>query len=441
MGISRRTLLGGGLSVAAVGLTGCVGAGSETADTTSPSPGGAGGGAAGALTLWHAYSGQADKVEFIDWALEKFGTEHPDIELNVVSNEQSSYKTKLQTAMASGNPPDVFYTLPGGYLKAFVDSGQVYKLDDELEKDGWGDSFMPAAMSAVTFDDSTYAVPIDLDAAVLWYNKKLFADKGWEVPTTHDEFITLCQTIKDDGIVPLALGNKDSWPATFWFQYYLLRLKGAGVMDAFVKGEADATFLPEGTEAGQMLQDLSTKEFFPQGANGMTDAEANILFMNGQAAMVLMGTWQIGMSADAGEGFELGFFPFPTIEGAQGDPKDAIAGVAASFAMSQSTADNEAGLTFLRFITSEEVLQKYVEIRKTMVTLTGATTAELAGPVLADVVANVIEAAPSLDAFYDTAMAPKTMDTYYGQVQGLVEGSITPEAAATAIDEAAKAGE
>lgn len=114
---------------------------------------------AGELSFWHAYAGQQDKVEFIDFALGEFAKAHPEVKLEVVAAEQSAYKTKLNTAMASGNPPDVFYTLPGGFLNAFVKGGQMYALDEELARDGWRDSFLESAISQTSKDGHTYAVP------------------------------------------------------------------------------------------------------------------------------------------------------------------------------------------------------------------------------------------------------------------------------------------
>ncbi|MFE9204313.1 ABC transporter substrate-binding protein [Micromonospora sp. NPDC007230] len=415
---------------ALVMLSACAGAGGS-ADTS-------GGGKT--LEIWHAYAGQKDKVEFIEYALDTFKKAHPDIKVKEVSAEQSSYKTKLQTAMASGNAPDVFYTLPGGYLKAFVDSGQVLRLDDELAKQGWRDSFLESSLPSVTFGGSTYAVPIDIDAALVWYNKALFDAKGWQVPTTWPEFLDLAEKIKSAGVVPVALGNKDSWPATFWFQYAEMRMHGSGVMSGFGAGDKNATFGPEAKDAAGVLQTLAQKGYLPKGANGMSDAEANILFLNGKAAMVLNGTWQIGMSAEAPAGFELGYFPFPTFAAGKGNQSDVLAGVAASFAVSEKAKDKEAALAFLRHITSPEVMTKYVQIRKTMVARKGATTPEAAGPLLAGVVQDVIGKAETLDPFYDTAMAPKTTETYYSTLQGLIDGSIPPAAASDAIENAAKAG-
>ena len=415
------------------GLSACAGTGG-TADPVAS-------GDSKTLEIWHAYAGQPDKVEFINWALDGFKKKYPDIKVKEVAAEQSSYKTKLQTAMSTGHAPDVFYTLPGGFLKAFVDSGQVMNLDKALATDGWGDSFIPSAMSSVSFDGSAYAAPIDIDAAAIWYDKALFAKKGWTVPKTWDEFLTLSDTIAKDGIVPVALGNKDSWPATFWFQYAEMRQQGSGVVTDFVNKKADATFGPNAPEAANVLKTLADKKFLPTGANGMSDQEANILFLNGQAAMVLNGTWQIGMSADAPAGFDLGYFPFPSMKGGAGDQTDVLAGVAAAFAASDKAANKEAAVNFLKYMTSPDVMKEYVKIRKTMVTLKGATTPDVAGPVLSGVVTDLIEKAGHLDPFYDTALPPKATTTYYTTLQGLVDGSVSADDAASAIQTAVEAGQ
>src|SRR3954452_4024691 len=124
--------------------------------------------------------------------------------------------------------------------------------------------------------------------------------------------MALAETVKGEGMITFALGNKDSWPATFWFQYLEMRLKGSGAVTAFVNKDADATLMPEATEAFAHAAEIATKGYFPIGFNGMSDQESNILFLNGQAAMLLNGTWQIGASADAPDGFELSTFAFPS---------------------------------------------------------------------------------------------------------------------------------
>ncbi|WP_234710568.1 ABC transporter substrate-binding protein [Sinorhizobium arboris] len=394
---------------------------------------------AGELSFWHAYAGQQDKVEFIDFALGEFAKAHPDVKLDVVAAEQSAYKTKLNTAMASGNPPDVFYTLPGGFLNAFVNGGQMYALDEELAKDGWRESFLESAIAQTSKDGKTYAVPVDVDSVVFWYDKALFTENGWTVPKTYDELLALAEKVKGDGFVPFALGNKDSWPATFWFQYLEMRLKGSGVVSSFANKDPDATLGAEATKAMELVAEIAGKEYFPIGFNGMSDQEANMLFLNGQAAMMLNGTWQIGASADAPEGFDLGYFAFPAVEGGAGDQSDVLAGVAASFGISQKAEDKGDAVTLLKFLTSREVMTKYVELRKTMVTVKDATTETAAGPVLYDISSNLMKGAGHLDPFYDTAMPPAATNIYYSSLQGVLDGSLSPADAAKRLEDALRA--
>jgi raffinose/stachyose/melibiose transport system substrate-binding protein len=395
--------------------------------------------AAGELSFWHAYAGQQDKVDFINFALDEFAKAHPDIKLDVVAAEQSAYKTKLNTAMASGNPPDVFYTLPGGFLNAFVNGGQMYALDADLAKDGWGASFLESALAQTSKDGHAYAVPVDVDSVVFWYDKALFAENGWAVPSSYDELLALAEKIKGEGIVPFALGNKDAWPATFWFQYLEMRLKGSGVVSAFVNKDAKAALGDEGTKALEHVAALSSKGYFPIGFNGMGDQEANMLFLNGQAAMMLNGTWQIGASADAPEGFELGYFAFPTVAGGAGDQSDVLAGVAATFGISEKAENKADAVTLLKFLTSSQVMTKYVELRKTMVTVKDATTEAAAGPVLFDISSKLMAKAGHLDPFYDTAMPPAATNIYYTSLQGVLDGSVPPADAAKRLEDALRA--
>ncbi|MCG8532556.1 MAG: extracellular solute-binding protein [Desulfovibrionales bacterium] len=389
------------------------------------------------LTVWHAYAGQADKEEFINFAMNDFKAKYPDIEIEEVPMEHSAYKMKLNTAMATGNPPDVFYTLPGAYLEAFVDGGQVYSLNEAMAANAysWEDKMLTSALDRVTINDNIYAVPIDIDAAVMWYNKKMFEEHNWIIPRTYGEFITLCLEIKSEGIIPIALGNKDRWPATFWFQYPMMRLIESGIVDSYNAGDPIAHFSKDGVKGFEVIEELAKIEAFPMGVNGMSTSEANMLFLNGQAAMVLNGTWQIGMSADGPDNFELGYFPFMRFTDGKADQSDVIAGVAACFAISEQAQDKESALLFLQHMSSLEIAAKYVEIRKTMVTTKGAINSKNAGEILFSISNDVVEKAATLDAFYDTAMPPAAVETYYSILQSILDLQMEPQEAAQQLEQ------
>ncbi len=61
----------------------------------------------------------------------------------------------------------------------------------------------------------------------IWYNKALFEQAGIEeIPTTWTEFLSVVQQLKDAGITPIALGERDKWTGHFWWSYLALRNAG-----------------------------------------------------------------------------------------------------------------------------------------------------------------------------------------------------------------------
>ena len=59
--------------------------------------------------------------------------------------------------------------------------------------------------------DGVYAMPYMANASGVLYNKDMFEEHGWTIPTTWDEFTALCERIEAEGIQPLYFGFKDSW--------------------------------------------------------------------------------------------------------------------------------------------------------------------------------------------------------------------------------------
>ena len=90
-------------------------------------------------------------------------------------------------------------------------------------------------------------------------------------------------------------------------------------------------------------------------------------------------------------------------------------------------------------MTSPEIAAKYVEIRQTLVTTIGAATEETAGPVLYGISADVMENSASLDSFYDTAMPPAAVETYYTVLQAVIGGQMTADEAAKQLDASMRA--
>lgn len=85
------------------------------------------------LKFWHLWTtpAEANKTA-IDKVLADWAKENPNIKIEVDAVENEAYKTKLKTAIAANEAPDVFFTWGGGFAKPFADAGKLLNLNPYL---------------------------------------------------------------------------------------------------------------------------------------------------------------------------------------------------------------------------------------------------------------------------------------------------------------------
>ena len=203
-----------------------------------------------------------------------------------------------------------------------------------------------------------------------WYNKEMFAQAGITAPpTTLDELNAAVAKLKAANVIPIAVGAGDKWPAAHYWYNFALRACSVDTLKA--AGASNLTFDdPCFVKAGEDLKAfIATQPFQPnfiataaqQGAGSSAG-----LVANGKAAMELMGDWNLGVMQTSpvnwtALGPNLGWFPFPAIAGAAGDPKAALGG-GDGFACSKN-APPEC-VEFLKYIVSPEVQKGYAADRR-----------------------------------------------------------------------------
>ncbi len=184
------------------------------------------------ITWWHINTIESEKAAFQALA-DAFVAENPNVEIEITVLENEAFKQKIATAMQSGEPPDIFQSWGGGVLLEYADAGLVKDIATDLSADGWGDSFLPAALELYGRDGQYYGVPWRIGMVTFWYNKALFEQAGIEAPpATWDEFLTTVQTLKDAGITPITVGEGDKWPGHFYWVYLAIREGGKAAFDA-----------------------------------------------------------------------------------------------------------------------------------------------------------------------------------------------------------------
>src|SRR5690606_35771316 len=110
-----------------------------------------------------------------------------------------------------------------------ADMGVIMALDDHLGDTGL-DAFWPATVAAVGWQGSTYALPLETDVRVLFYNKDLFAEAGLDPeapPSTWDELAAASDalTVLEDGRIQ-QLGFGPTLGNTYFPLYAMLNGEG-----------------------------------------------------------------------------------------------------------------------------------------------------------------------------------------------------------------------
>jgi len=197
------------------------------------------------------------------------------------------------------------------------------------------------------------------------------------------------------------------------------------------------------TKAGEDLQEFADTEPFNEGflttaAQQGAGSSAGLL-ANKQAAMELMGAWNPGVIAsltpDQQPLPDLGWFPFPEVEGGKGDPKAMMGGVDgySCFIDSPSACED-----FLNFFMQKQYQEAYAEAYQTL-----PASSEAQGVVDTPALQSILQAyneAPYVTVWLDTLFGQNVGNALNAAVVEMLAGDGDPEAIVTALNDAAARG-
>lgn len=424
---SRRLPLASAAVIAAgaLALTGCTAgdSGSDDGSTT--------------MTLWHNSTTGAG-VEFWEQTVADFEQDNPGVTIEIQSIQNEDLDGKLQTALNSGDAPDIFLQRGGGKMAAMVKAGQLKDLTDAITG-GAAEEIPDAAYSASSLDGKVYAMPVAVLPGGLFYSQDLFAQAGiTENPTTLDALEDAAASLKAAGIDPIALGAKDAWPAAHWYYWFALRECSSDTLAA----AADEMDFSDDCwiRAGEDLEGFAATEPFNAGFLTTTAqqgaASSAGLIANHQAAMELMGAWNPGvigsLTPDEQPLADLGWFPFPEVEGGEGEPGSMMGGVDG---YSCSVDAPDACVDFLNYLGTADVQTAYYEAFNAPPVNTVAQEA-VTEPYLQDILA-AYNAAPYASQWLDTVYGQNVGNALNVAVVNMLAGQGSPEDIVKAVQDAA----
>ena len=361
--------------------------------------------------------------------------------------QNDPYKQKLQVAMGAHQPPDIFFGWGGGVLKSYVDAHDVYDMTGALNADPtWKNKFLPAVMTGVTFDDKIYGVPNSGSQPVFFfYNKDLFTKYHLTPPATWNDLLSHVNLLKQNGVLPIALGGASKWPYLMYEEYLVDRIGGPAVMDAVAAKQPNAWSNPAFIKANTMIQDLvSAGAFGTNFASVSYDTgQASALLYTGKAAMHLMGTWEfaniLSNSPDFIQSNKIGWFTFPGVEGGSGDPKNLAGNLCNYYSIASASKAPQAALTYLKeAVLNDDEISRFINNGEVppIQGIKGKLSSAPHGDWLQFAYTSILQA-PHYQLSWDQALPPRTGQDLLTNLDQLFLKQISPQQFSTNMNQSA----
>ena len=362
-------------------------------------------------------------AEQFEPVLQDFMATHPDIVVKSESTAGSGaavYPDVLRTSMASGDPPDVFFLWGGSISKPFISAGMVEPLDAVFAAKGWTDRFPKWTVDRLKQDGKQYGVPFHGQGMGFFYRKDLFQAAGiTAAPTTYADLEADCAKLKANNVYCASTGGKFGWHVMRLVDYFIETSCGPDVHDQL--NALKASWNQDCVVAAyQKLRDWIDKGWLVPNFLNVAPDDSRIPVYQGNAAMVMEGPWfEPALQQNEQDSSAYGFFVPPTDH----EPSRYSA-FPEQFMIASGSKHKEAAATFIDFITSLAVQQKYPNAFQASATVglkPDCTTIPL-NCQIADIVQSDRPAYPPTDQAFEKEL----MDSFFEVQDGIVAGKLTP---------------
>ena len=327
------------------------------------------------VTLTYLTWNYADRPESTDFWI-KGCKEKFNITIEMQNSPTENYAAALKTRMSGNDMPDLVMT-HGIYpdyssvdakftAETFLDLSQLENIQN----------FDPSALGGVTIDGKIFYVPISAMTAGVLYNKQVFADNGLKIPTNYDELIAVMETLKGNGIAPLAGSFGEAWtcqiiPIIAMDAYVTAQDPDMGIK-VYNSGNntSSMTYASMGDAAVKAIG-LGKKwvdaGYFTNDPAGSDASAACQMLATGKAAMFISGDWEYAAAAGVSEDPEnIGFFALPLNN--SGDPIVMPSKADEGMCINANSENIEAAKIAMNYYLSDEIQQ--VVINETGLTST-----------------------------------------------------------------------
>ncbi|MEM7131107.1 MAG: substrate-binding domain-containing protein [Chloroflexota bacterium] len=234
----------------------------------------------------------------------------------------SDFDAKVFTNLASGTPYDVI-TFNADRVPQYLERGILRSIDDLVERDGYDlSNFVDGALEQWTHDGELYGLTADMGSFHCYFNKALFEAAGLEAPSPLDDWSwddllewSKALTVRDgDQITQYGFAADTNWNWEIWPNTNGEYVFDEGITKSLLDSDA-------AIQAYDFYQSLMYEENVAV-KPGSIQTGVNELFLAGQLAIMMNGTWQVGWLRSKKEevsfNWDVGVQPYGSAVGADG---------------------------------------------------------------------------------------------------------------------------
>lgn len=392
------------------------------------------------IKFMHGWGGNGtDHIAMRD-IFEGFQQLHPQVKVVVDSAPDISVVIdKACDMLAVDRMPDIISTNGRGiYVANATAKGTALNLTPHILNDQELYNSVPQALlSQIKNNQPLYSIPDVLEVQGLWYNRSILEEAGLlqpgeSLPTDWDDFMVLCQRLVEWSqqtgrqIMPFAL---DQQRYLTIFMALLASRGGEPYLRQLSQGYLDGGMI----QSLELLRDLSRfswPDHFPLGINDGRQA-----FVDGRSVFFLNGVWDNMVFAGTDLEKDIGYSPYPGLNGVTVSYVSLSEGYVISSMASQT--QQSVCLDFLKYILSEEVQTRIVE-ETLQVPLNPAVKVELireAHPLLGMALEEAYKAQVQVPTVY-SLWHESVIESFHANIASFLEGKISAKEMALLMDKA-----
>ena len=357
-----------------------------------------------------------------------------DVEWEVITSTNNLWD-KVRLYLASGDLPDVFNLMNGPIAEEMISGNKLVNMTEALQAEGKYDEMNQAVRDFFTAKDgNVYMLPSGRVAEFFAYRKPLFEKYGLSVPTTWEEFLQVCETLRDNGEVPYVMSGDSADMYLRFLSYPTWSVGGGTFLSGMINQEIHFADDASAMYGAELLQKLGTGDYFIPGYESLTMGDSIDTFIGGTGGITRVNSNYIYLLDEQYEAGEVGYFGIPVPEGMETTGCTFVQHGGKSWAFNQDTYSEDEG--FQKFVSF--YINHVDEVSYDTGCLSWYDSEIPDGKLSAFMqdIGNELKTQNVGWVSWDDKLQPTTFSTVSDASQQLAHGVITPEEFGETFDEA-----